>query len=165
MVLKSRKSKLLLAFNILFFTFLMVLLILNIDKNHAVIAQSKTNPISPTVKSDNMTGTTINCSDSEMENNKKVQNITVRNGEEFVITCESNPTTGYQLVPQFNKDIIILLNQKFQAPSPHMMMGQPGKDVFTFKAIKHGSDTLKIVKKRAWEKAFVEQKIYSVNVE
>ena len=99
-----------------------------------------------------------------MENNKNVEEIVVKNGEEFVVTCESNPTTGYQLGPEFNKDIIILLDQKFQAPSSDMM-GQSGKDVFTFKAIKHGSDTLKIVKKRPWEKAFVDQKVYSVNVE
>jgi predicted secreted protein len=153
------------AFSILFITFIIGFLNLNIEKNYAAIAQSKTNPISSTVKSDNITVATINCTNSQMENNKKVENIVVKNGEEFVVTCESNPTTGYQLVPEFNKDIIILLNQKFQAPSSSIMMGQPGKDVFTFKAIKHGSDTLKIVKKRPWEKAFVDQKIYSVNVE
>jgi len=136
----------------------------NIEKNNIVIAQLKPNPLSSTLKSDNITGTTINCINFKMENNKKVENIFVKKGEVFIVTCESNPTTGYQLIPEFNKDIIILLSQKFQGSS-HIMIGQSGKDVFTFKAIKSGLDTLKIVKKRPWEKGFVDQKIYFINVD
>lgn len=86
-------------------------------------------------------------------------------GKEFVVTCKANRTAGYTLFPEFNENILSLIERKFQAPHSRLL-GSPGEYVFRFKAIKHGSDILKILTKSAQDNgAIVDQKDYSVYVD
>lgn len=100
---------------------------------------------------------------STMGNNKQEQNITVKKDHDFTISLESNPTTGYQWIPAFNPDIINLVSHSFQ-PSSSRLMGTPGTEVFTFKAINHGTGSLKMVYKRSWEKEPVKEKVFPITV-
>jgi predicted secreted protein len=157
------KGNLLSTFCILNIAFLIACLSLTIQNSQITLGESQTQPrpLLENLKNirNNITETTINCTNSVMENN-----ITVKKGEEFVVTCKANRTAGYTLIPEFNKDIISLIEQKFQASS--RFLGAPGAYVFTFKALKHGSDHLKILTKSAQDKgAIIDQKAYSIIVE
>jgi inhibitor of cysteine peptidase len=112
---------------------------------------------------DDLTSKIVFVVNSTMGNNKQEQNITVKKDYEFTITLESNPTTGYQWIPTFNPEIINLVSHSFQ-PSSSRLMGAPGTEVFTFKAINHGTGSLKMVYKRSWEKEPVKEKVFPINV-
>ena len=99
---------------------------------------------------------------STMENKKQDENITVKKGQEFTITLESNPTTGYQWTPTFNTSIINLVSHNFQ-PSTKLM-GSPGTEIFKFKATNQGTEPLKMIYKRSWEREFVKEKVFMINV-
>lgn len=89
--------------------------------------------------------------------------IKVLKGHEFTITLQSNPGTGYQWNPTFNTTILNLVSHEYK-PASTKLLGSPGTDVFTFKAINHGTDTVKMIYKRSWEKESVQEKIFLVNV-
>lgn len=91
------------------------------------------------------------------------QNITVRKGQEFTITLDSNPTSGFKWVPAFDTDTINIISHNFQ-PTSSILIGSSGQDVFTFKAISSGTTVLKMVYKRSWEQQIVAQKDLFINV-
>jgi inhibitor of cysteine peptidase len=93
----------------------------------------------------------------------KEQNITVRKGQEFTITLDSNPTSGYKWVPTFNNYMINIISHNFQPTSP-VVIGGSGKDIFTFKARNTGSTVLKMVYKRSWEQQFVDEKNFLIDI-
>ncbi len=69
------------------------------------------------------------------------------------------------MIPEFNKEIVSLIDQKFEAPSPQML-DSSGTYSFTFKALKHGSDHLKVFTKSAQDKgSIINQKDYFIIVE
>ena len=115
-------------------------------------------------KRENVASNIVFVANSTMENkNQGQENITVKKGHEFTVTLESNPGTGYQWIPMFNTSIINLVSHNFQ-PSTTKLMGSPGTDVFKFKAINSGTESLKMVYKRSWEKEFVKEKVFVVSV-
>ena len=151
---------------ILISTILTVCLTLTIQKNQIAIGASPLNSNSIHENKDKRDGITkiVDCENLDMEN-KQVNNIVVKKGDEFVITCKANRTAGYSLIPEFNQTIISLIDQKFQAASSGLL-GSPGVYLFTFKAIKHGSDNVKILTRSAQNGgAIVDQKAYSIMVE
>jgi inhibitor of cysteine peptidase len=89
--------------------------------------------------------------------------IKLSNGHEFTITLQSNPGTGYQWIPSFNTTILNLVSHEYK-PASTKLLGSPGTDVFTFKAINHGTDTVKMIYKRSWEKESVQEKVFLVSV-
>jgi predicted secreted protein len=100
---------------------------------------------------------------STIENKKQNEIITVKKGQEFTIILESNPTTGYQWIPTFNTSMINLVSHNFQ-PSTTKLMGSPGTDIFKFKATNQGTESLKMIYKRSWEKEFVKEKVFMIKV-
>ena len=114
-------------------------------------------------KEDNITTNKVSfVVNSTMENKKQDENITVKKGQEFTIILESNPSTGYQWIPTFNTSIINLVSHNFQASTK--LMGSPGTDTFKFKATNQGTEPLKMIYKRSWEKEFVKEKVFKINV-
>jgi len=93
----------------------------------------------------------------------KEEVITTNMGQEFTITLESNPTSGYSWIPTFNRHIIKLISRNFK-PSFASLVGSSGKDIFTFKPINYGRVTLKMLYKRSWEKQIEAEKIFFVEV-
>ena len=77
----------------------------------------------------------------------------VKAGKEFVITLNSNMTTGYQwqLAKAVDKGYLVLLGLKYVARQTKLV-GAGGKEEWTFKAIKPGSTAVSFQYVRPWEK-------------
>src|ERR1700730_10137532 len=107
----------------------------------------------------------VNTNSSKLVNPQmadKEENITIRKGQEFTITLDSNPTSGFKWHPKFEGSIINLVSHDFQS-STAKRIGSSGKDIFTFLAISSGSDKLKMLYKRSWEEQFVAEKVFVIN--
>ena len=94
--------------------------------------------------------------------------ITTKVGEEFTITLDSNPTTGYQwkLSDNFTEGIVKLVKSEYVAPETEMR-GAGGQEVWTFKALEPGETTVEMEYVRPWETGVepVVVKIFGVTVE
>jgi inhibitor of cysteine peptidase len=91
--------------------------------------------------------------------------ITVNRGQQFVLTLESNPTTGYEWLAVFNKNAINSISHKYEPPSlSPTIVGQSGKDIFTFKALTNGTTALKMLYKREWEREPIQVKEFLINI-
>ena len=74
-------------------------------------------------------------------------------GEEFTITLESNPTTGYswQLAEPLNEKIVKLVGSD-HVPSRTDLVGAGGQENWTFRAVNKGSAKIALKYARPWEK-------------
>ena len=94
--------------------------------------------------------------------------ITTKVGEEFTITLDSNPTTGYQwkLSDNFTEGVVRLVKSEYVAPETEMV-GAGGQEVWTFKAIEPGETTIDMEYVRPWETGIepVVVKSFGVTVE
>ncbi len=77
--------------------------------------------------------------------------VHVRPGETFSISLASNPSTGYSWKMDFSEEEknLALLDSKHVAAS-EPMPGAPGKQVYTFKALKAGQTKIRLVYGRPW---------------
>lgn len=83
--------------------------------------------------------------------------------EEFEVTLDSNPSTGYQWqVRNIDATIAELVNDEYIPPESGLV-GAPGKQVFTFEALKEGKTTIELEYVRPWEPESPAN-IYSVDV-
>ena len=87
------------------------------------------------------------------EKSEQTTMITARVGEEFTITLDSNPTTGYswKLSDSFPKGIIKLLGSEYQPPVTRRK-GAGGKEIWRFKTLAVGKTTITLEYLRPWEK-------------
>lgn len=90
------------------------------------------------------------------------QNISIKEGQEFELNFKSNPTTGFEWIPVFDKNILNQTSHTFRPMSA--LVGAGGTDIFTFKGISPGTTTLKLQYKRSWEKDFAEEKVFLIKV-
>jgi inhibitor of cysteine peptidase len=93
----------------------------------------------------------------------KEENITLTKGQEFTITLDSNPTSGYKWFPAFNTYTINFISHHFH-PNSSRVIGGSGKDIFTFRAINSGVTVLKMVYKRSWEQQSIAKKTFFIDV-
>jgi len=91
--------------------------------------------------------------DTKCNINEDTSMITAKVGEEFTITLDSNPTTGYswKLPEKFSEGIIKLVNHEFQPPETQRK-GAGGKEIWRFKAVTAGKTTITLDYVRLWEK-------------
>lgn len=102
----------------------------------------------------------INLSDPYLS--PKKEQITTKKELTFIITLESNPTSGYIWVPSFDESFITLLSHKFHPNSS--LVGSFGNDIFTFQAIQVGATRLSMSYKRNWEEFPIDQVAYIINI-
>lgn len=72
----------------------------------------------------------------------------------FVLSLDSNPTTGYgwTLADTMDKSVLSMINHDYKSDSaPEGMTGVGGTDYWTFKALKNGTTEIKLVYARPWE--------------
>jgi len=83
----------------------------------------------------------------------KVEKIVVNLGQEFTITLNSNPTTGYhwQMDKSPDKSMVDLISSVFVGPETKLV-GAGGREIWTFKAVGKGHTELKMKYIRPWEK-------------
>ena len=80
------------------------------------------------------------------------QTIGVKVGEQFTITLESNPTTGYKWESNFDQNLLNLVKSEYKAdPQAQGRVGAGGKEQFIFEGLKAGEAQIKMTYKRAWE--------------
>lgn len=92
--------------------------------------------------------------------------IYVKLGEEFTVTLDSNPTTGYQWeIMKQDKNIVEFIDLDFSIPD-NSLVGAPGKQIFTFKAKRQGKVKLAFEYCRPWEKgAAAERKEFEIFIQ
>jgi len=81
----------------------------------------------------------------------------------FIISLESNPTTGYVWEARFDTEFIQLIKRKFH---PSQGIGAGGIETFEFQASKCGEIGIKMLYKRPWTKdeSAIEKKIFQVKI-
>lgn len=92
--------------------------------------------------------------------------ISVAVGEEFVITMESNPTTGYrwELTQQVDQAIVELVDVDFQR-RPDGRIGEGGFDQFTFRAVGEGTAEIAFQYVRPWENDIAPARVATFTVD
>jgi inhibitor of cysteine peptidase len=85
--------------------------------------------------------------------NNITKEITVSAGGSFKVSLESNATTGFSWPEQAeigNTAIVEQTDHEYVAPTSDLM-GAPGKEVWTFKALKKGTTVIAMQYSRPWE--------------
>jgi len=80
--------------------------------------------------------------------------VQVAAGDLFMVTLCSNPTTGFQWSESAQVSDQAVLQQtdhKFVPAQEKGIVGAPGREVWTFKALKRGSSTISMEYSRPWE--------------
>ncbi len=98
--------------------------------------------------------------------NKNPDNaIKAKAGKEFVVTLESNMTTGYQwqLARPVDKEYLTLVGLKY-VTKKSKLVGAGGKEEWTFKAVKPGVTPVSFQYVRPWEKEAPPAKAQSFTV-
>jgi predicted secreted protein len=92
--------------------------------------------------------------------------ITVRQGYIFMIKLPSAPKTSYDWFfgnEKELKDYVQLIQSEFIS-SHSLGSGQIGKKIFRFRALKDGRLTIKMVKRKSWEKNEVDHKLIKIHI-
>ena len=93
------------------------------------------------------------CVGGVMAQNRDGEVFEVGVGQDFTITLESNPTTGYrwQLAQPLDGAVVTLVGKEFKAPDTQHL-GAGGREIWTFKAVGQGKTTVEMAYLRTWEK-------------
>jgi inhibitor of cysteine peptidase len=85
--------------------------------------------------------------------------INIRVDQEFTLSLEGNPTTGYTWEAQFDENILTLKKKQFDPYSP-TTIGGGGTEIFTFVPVKRGETHITMQYKRLWEEEAIEEKTF-----
>ena len=72
----------------------------------------------------------------------------------LIVTLESNPaSTGFQweLAEISDETVLQRVDQRYEPPEDGDMVGAPGKDIWTFKALKKGESSISMEYSQPWE--------------
>jgi inhibitor of cysteine peptidase len=83
-------------------------------------------------------------------------------GEEFEITLDANPTTGYSWEASFDDTFLQLIEQRYERTSD--LIGGGGHAVFAFKFLRTGKGTITMEYRRPWESGYKEIRKFEVSV-
>lgn len=99
------------------------------------------------------TSVTVSCDDFGAQPNVTKQ-MTVANGNSFTVKLCSNATTGYRWSESAqisDPAVVQQISHQVVAPEDTSIVGAPGNEVWTFKALKKGTSTVKMEYSRPWE--------------
>ena len=85
----------------------------------------------------------------------------------LMVTLESNATTGFQweLASISDQTVLEQVDHQFVSPPEDTgMVGAPGKEVWTFKALKEGSSTISMEYSQPWEGGTKAAETFSLTV-
>jgi inhibitor of cysteine peptidase len=80
--------------------------------------------------------------------------VTTAVGDSFTVTLCSNPTTGFEWSESAqisDQTVVQQVHHKFVPSATTGIAGAPGKEVWTFKALKKGTSTISLEYSRPWE--------------
>ncbi|MBD3282489.1 MAG: hypothetical protein GF387_02670, partial [Candidatus Portnoybacteria bacterium] len=94
------------------------------------------------------------------------QTIEAKEGGDFSIILNSNPSTGYQWNIDFDEEHIELLNRTYTSNANEGLVGSGGVEVFSFLAKKSGEARIVFSYLRSWEKDKdpLQEKTYIINI-
>ena len=100
-------------------------------------------------------GTKVNvtCDDFNAQPNASKQ-LAVDAGNTFTVTLCSNATTGFKWSESAqisDQTVVQQTGQEFVSPQNTGVIGAPGSEVWTFKALKKGTSTINMEYGRPWE--------------
>lgn len=106
----------------------------------------------------------LTCASSICDNADCEDPIEVNVGEEFTISLESNPSTGFAWWTDFEPANLTLTANAF-IPGEVEMLGAPGVQNFTFVAEEAGETYVFMLYLRPWVNgSIVDEKIYSIEI-
>ena len=94
----------------------------------------------------------------------QIKHINVQINDTFNIKLVSNPSTGYSWNEKFNSSKIAMINNKFVPNTDKTLMGAPGMQEFTFKAVELGHTKIVMDYKCLWSDTDGKKIVYYVNV-
>ncbi|WP_316965571.1 protease inhibitor I42 family protein [Candidatus Methanocrinis natronophilus] len=89
--------------------------------------------------------------------------LNVKVNEEFTLSMESVPTTGYVWDAKFDGGMIRLKDKSFDASQP-LTIGGGGIETFTFVPIAAGETEITMILKRSWEREAAEEQSYLIRI-
>jgi len=95
------------------------------------------------------------------------QAIDIGVNQEFTIALNSNPTTGYSWQESYDESVLELVEKSYRpgAKAEPEVVGAGGTEYFQFKALQPGETELVMTYKRVWEEEYLEQLVFTVNIE
>lgn len=99
------------------------------------------------------TSVSVSCDDFGQQNNITKQ-LTVSSGSSFTVTLCSNATTGYswsESAQISDPTVVEQVNHETIAPENTGLVGAPGTEVWTFKALKKGTGNIDVQYSQPWE--------------
>jgi predicted outer membrane repeat protein len=93
--------------------------------------------------------------------------VTLRQGQILAVTLESNPTTGYSWAPlEKENSIFELFGDPIYLPAEQDdgTVGSGGWEIYYFKSISAGQETLELIYRRPWETDAEPAKTFSIDV-
>ena len=99
------------------------------------------------------TSVTVSCDDLQSQPHISKQ-MAVTAGNTFTITLCSNATTGFQWSESAqisDQTVVQQTGHEFVSPANTGVVGAPGNEVWTFKALKKGTSTITMEYSRPWE--------------
>ena len=101
------------------------------------------------------TGTSVNVSCDDFDKQPHIsKQMTVAAGNTFTVTLCSNATTGFQWSESAqisDQTVVQQTGHEFVSPENTGLVGAPGNEVWTFKALKKGTSTITMEYSRPWE--------------
>ena len=101
------------------------------------------------------TGASVEVSCDDFMQQKHIsKEVAAAVGDSFTVTLCSNPTTGFQWSESAqisDPTVVQQMDHKFVSPEAEGLVGAPGKEVWTFKALKKGTSTISVEYGRPWE--------------
>jgi inhibitor of cysteine peptidase len=82
------------------------------------------------------------------------KHMSITSGDSFAVTLCSNATTGYQWSESAqisDPSVVQQLSHETLAPPNTSVVGTPGSEMWTFKALKKGTSTIHLEYSRPWE--------------
>ena len=93
------------------------------------------------------------------------QTIDIDVGQQFVIALGSNPTTGYGWQESYDETMLELVKKSYEEGAEEGVVGAGGVEYFRFKALERGETEITLTYKRPWEEDFLEQKVFTINID
>jgi len=92
--------------------------------------------------------------------------INAFNGENFTISLQYNPSTGFEWWTKFDPTYLSLMDSAFVSGNERSgMVGVPGTEVFTFNARNAGNTEVIMLLLKPWENGTIaERKIFPINI-
>jgi inhibitor of cysteine peptidase len=95
------------------------------------------------------------------------QTVSVKTGEQFTVSLESNPTTGYswQLAKLVDEKVVQFVSSKYERTGKKGLVGAGGQEHWTFRSTGTGKTSVEMKYVRPWEKNVPPVRVATIVVE